>query len=519
MTISRPITSKLALLAWLLTLGQFARGASAQPHADPLNSRLPPDTLAFVELDPSVLPPAKGDQKPGDLLEMGMQTMSTFGVMPRQAGAAADYLKVGSQLGSRHNCLAWLGADLQIDPQTAVLTCNSVEFVWLIDVHGQPSEMVDLLTAALGNCSTRQTARQSVKTAADKTHQYIEFYDTQWPAWAKLYWTQEGDVFVLAVGSGSMEHYLSARAKPGPSPWTKSLADADAQAPRHNLAGDILARCYIAPRTLRARFPEAMKKTVYADVARAVDGQNNDETVLTARVKGRAVNLDLLTQSAGASSYSPWTINLAEGASLAKLVPPEARYYIVFDMNWPRFYDRIVGLLDAVMGHGEVTKIGPADAGVRSAIAAFPKLYSVDLQRDIVAHLSPRVLVHDAPQHPLHLPLMVTVVAAAEPGHEVAVSAAMEKLVARGAETLERRAAAPTTSTAPPNDADPWAQWTQVRLRKDKTGVWFIQYVLAGPAWKWVDRRFIYSWGPMAVKENVRLLEQQHMDGDWFASR
>jgi len=77
-----------------------------------------------------------------------------------------------------------------------------------------------------------------------------------------LAWTQRGKEFVVTVGAGAMEHYLSDRPVGG-APWAEMVAAADREAVREGGNGrTVLARVYVSVRAFRERFPEAMGKTV-----------------------------------------------------------------------------------------------------------------------------------------------------------------------------------------------------------------------------------------------------------------
>src|SRR5438067_1767072 len=91
----------LGLLACLLA--QPARAAA------PLHAHLPADTLMFIEIDPTAM---GQDQAPGkssgSLFDLGVQTMSDLGVMPKEAGVVTNLLRLGGAVGQRRACAAWL---------------------------------------------------------------------------------------------------------------------------------------------------------------------------------------------------------------------------------------------------------------------------------------------------------------------------------------------------------------------------------------------------------------------------
>ena len=82
----------------------------------------------------------------------------------------------------------------------------------------------------------------------------------------------------------------------------------------------------------------------------------------------------------------------------------------------------------------------------------------MDIRADILGKLQPIVVVHDSPQHPLRLPLMVTAVASADPAQTEGVKTAFGKLMAGVAADLDHKAAA---------SHEVGAEFTHFRLRTD----------------------------------------------------
>ena len=87
-------------------------------------------------------------------------------------------------------------------------------------------------------------------------------------------------------------------------------------------------------------------------------------------------------------------------------MPAEATAYVALRVEWVLAYSRTMALLDAML-------TGPAEDSMEKKVTVFAAKYGVDVRKDILAKLEPIVVVHDWPQHPLRLPLMVTAVGAA----------------------------------------------------------------------------------------------------------
>ncbi len=490
------LTKYAQFLTVVLSLGACA----AVSRADELNALLPEDTLAFVELSPQQ-PAAIGGR--GGLLDLSIQGLSSFGVVPRETAVVADFLRLSSQLGQHRSCLAWLNADFVVNYDTGLLTTRSVELALILDVNGNAKPVVDQLTVVLRNFSTQQTARQTVRTTAEGRHSYVEFHDTRWPEWEKLYWAQVGGNFVITLGQGSMEHFFTGAAG-GDSvtvPWTDVLNDADALAARQGNRGQILLRGYVHTAALRERWPDVMTMTVASRLLAVYQGQKNESAIMTARSQDRLVQMDAATVENGRMTLTPWTITPVPESVLAKMIPPEAQHYMVLSMNWPVVYERLVSSLDLLTGD----KRPLADQ-----VRLFPQLYGVNLERDILDQLAPQVLIHDAPQHPLHLPLMITGVASAKAGQESAVQNAMNKLISNAQRTLDERAGLVTADGTPVASSElnrDVRELIHPLIRTTPDGIMHVRYGLLGPAWCWQGRRLIFGWGPAAVRANMQIVK------------
>ncbi len=202
--------------------------------------------------------------------------------------------------------------------------------------------------------------------------------------------------------------------------------------------------------------------------------------------------MDNATLAAGVMADTVWTVPLPADSPLLKLVPPDATAYLALNIQWQSLFTRFTALLDAAL---------PDSSGQHTdqVITQFAAQQKINIQTDILAHLQPIVLIHDAPQHPLRLPLMVTAIAAAEPADQESVRASFNTLIAALSSDLDRKANprqnSATASLPIPANAD----FTHLRLRTDKDDVTYLQFGLVGPGWTWTQNRLLLSWSPAAV--------------------
>jgi hypothetical protein len=473
------------LMAWL-----YVSGAAA---GAPITATLPYETIGFIELDPSAMVVPSDRKGRGEFFDIAVQAMSSLGVMPRQAAAVTNLLRLAGQLGQRHNVLAWMDADFDVDYDTGELSAHLPQLVWVIDVGGQPDSFLQLLSAVLSDYSTPQTARQSVRESDGS--RYVEFYDDAWPAWQRLYWLQQGNNLVITLGPGSMHAYLAGSSRH--VPWDATIEKVDRQLKNQSGGGTSAAtvfRGWLSLRQMRDRWPDMVTMTVVSRLLRAFDLRFADEVVLTGTLKDREFSISYATLEGSNLSIAPWTAQLEADAPLRKMVPDDASYFMIFNVDWDAIYVRAVNLSDVAAEEHK-------DKGIKDAL----RQYGVDVKDDIVDGLSPLVLIHDSPRHPLRLPGMVTVIAAAKPAAAGRVQAAVNNLIGQAARELDHRAGVPGDSWnhdlnvggAAAARADEWAH---LQIRRDADDVSYFQYGLVGPAWQWSDGRFIFSWSPAAVR-------------------
>ncbi len=117
--------------------------------------------------------------------------------------------------------------------------------------------------------------------------------------------------------------------------------------------------------------------------------------------------------------------------ALQKLIPPEASAYLALKLDWPALFTRTLALLDAIVPDNKMT--------LSQMLAKEEARRHVKIERDILPFLEPIILIHDAPQHPLRLPLMVTIIGAAQPDHAADVKTSLNTLLGVADKVLDQR--------------------------------------------------------------------------------
>ena len=176
-----------------------------------------------------------------------------------------------------------------------------------------------------------------------------------------------------------MAHYLADRPVGG-VPWTQTAAGADAAAAKGGTGGAVFARVYSSPKAFRERFPAAMERTLLGRIFHALELDDADKALFSARRQGRVVSMDYGVVRNGELKVSPWTVALKADSPLLKAVPAGATSYLALDVDWPGLYGRMTALLDAILTEeGEL----PVDAKVKR----FAQRHGVDLQKDVLNYV------------------------------------------------------------------------------------------------------------------------------------
>jgi hypothetical protein len=160
---------------------------------------------------------------------------------------------------------------------------------------------------------------------------------------------------------------------------------------------------------------------------------------------------------------------------------PETARYAIYQVSAP---DVIPGLCRGWL----VTQGVKYRQRIEEAWNEMQAEYGFDAQRDILAHLTGRIVMHNDPPHPLHVPLAITTLSEIRDEPQRVRQAMEEMCVAWQAKwkQLAERSGQP-------------AIWS---VERDPDGVWYLQYggVVDGPAWTVTDRFIITSWSPAALR-------------------
>jgi len=317
---------------------------------------------------------------------------------------------------------------------------------------------------------------------------WYRLVDQRLPDWAELAWGKVGDCYVVALGTGAFERVAGTiRAK-------ESCVSRDAwfRAAYDRCGGP---ESWIAWSFRFDRIREHLQPVMAGRPSAVLDALslgNVDRGLWAVGLRDRAVLAACVLESAdsaeddrGGSPKDRYVqiCRPAESAELAAVIPPQATEYAVVHYR-PR--NAVLRARDAYLA----SRSPSARASLRSLWSRVETETGVSVDRDLLAQLGDRIVIHNDPPHPLGVPLLRTVLVEIT-GSPIAVRTSMDRLLSRLAEYLNR----------------PEAAWSSLKLHRDPDGVWYFQAGLYGPALAVTDRWLVISYSPVALRQSLPRLQ------------
>ena len=301
------------------------------------------------------------------------------------------------------------------------------------------------------------------------------FRDRRLPDWFVVNWGVVGDYYVVALGEGSFQKIvdvLDERAQSlAADAWFKKAFD-KVRGPKAFFA--ITARF---DRIEAAADTDLAKKI--ARVRKAVQLEDVERGVWSVVFDDRAVRAQGIVRRGGRSDPQSLTTLQIGGVAPERLIPADATAYAMLDVAPQRFLN---GLSEAYLASRSLN----ARESSRRYWRELQREAEVSIERDIVSRLGRGVVIHNAPPHPLRLPLMWTLWLPIQREPET-LHAGIDRLFKAWQHQLA-------------NDG-------MLRLRKDADGVWYLFFGINGPALGMTDRWLVISFSPPAVRQSIAFLK------------
>jgi len=304
---------------------------------------------------------------------------------------------------------------------------------------------------------------------------YQELHDSRLPEWCIIAWGELGEHFVISLGDGVWPLIASVAAGETESvrkdEWVAKIRQQRPEEP--------LIEVVVANQDIRQRLDAFVqgRATKFFEAWHIADTQR---THWALGFEGRAMYCVANFRNSESAVRRLYADPRIRDKRLLQTVPDGARYAI-YRLPVSTFLTRLISSYYATRGEEDRQAAAQLWARIQADLG-------IDAERDALAHLGRNIVLHNYPQHPLHLPLASTALIEirSEPKK---LRDALEKLCQAWQEGLEKLA----DETGVPNPA---------QLHRDDDGVWFIQFgPVAGLAWTFTDKFIVTSWSPMALRE------------------
>jgi hypothetical protein len=364
---------------------------------------------------------------------------------------------------------------------------DRLRFALVVQVGEQTEPFLRIIQKAV-NEQTNSGAATLVNARAGRWS-YQELRDQRLPDWAAIAWGQIDRHFVLTVGPNVWQSIAAVAQGEQPAltsdPWY-----AVARAKQRRTA---FVEIFVAAAEIQTRLDPFVDGRA-GDFFRAWDAGNLRQAHWALGFEERALYCvaHLRLGSAGDEAQESTVRRVYADPEnrdphLLAAIPPGARYAI-FDVPADRILARFFRGVLAIQG-------ARARANIERLWAEAQAKHGFDAEHGLLAHLGERIVLHNDPPHPLHLPLALTVLIEIR-DEPATVRGTIEAICSAWRAALEEVVA---KNGAPP----------PFTLHRDDDGIWYVRYGvggsgwlgLAGPAWTVSDRYIIASWSPAALRE------------------
>lgn len=306
---------------------------------------------------------------------------------------------------------------------------------------------------------------------------YQELRDSRLPEWCHIAWGEIDEFFVLTLGQDVWPAVAAVAEERAPSlardAWVRS-----ARAGR----GAGLIEIVVSARAIRERLDPFVHGRA-SDFFEAWDALEVERAHWSLGFEGRAMYCLAHFASAGTTRSRLYADPQRREPELMAVIPEGARYAL-YRVPLERIIPQFISSLYVTRGReyraraAEIWEQLQAEQGF-------------DAGRDLLAHLGENVVLHNVPPHPLHLPLMFTMLLEIRDEPQQ-VRATLEKIGLAWQAALQQA-------------AERSGQPGLLSVQRDPDGIWYVQFgPIASIAWTATDRFVITSWSPHALREYLQ---------------
>jgi hypothetical protein len=316
---------------------------------------------------------------------------------------------------------------------------------------------------------------------------YYRLIESRLPAWAVTEWGTVGRFLVITFGQGTFETVLATIRDRAPSlgadPWY-AKAHARCSANRNGL------EVYLAVAGIEKRLAAVVNETVRTTL-NAVGLDKADRLLLAIGFDGRALHSEILGRDRdGLDHHMILTGQEIISPRVRALIPEKAGSFVAF--RFP--------LGQAVRNVRQAYLAGQSpDRRNRfhNAWVMIQKEFDFDAETGLLDQLGNHLVFHTFPPHPLGIPLMGTLWIETT-GDRAAIERTVNGMMSALQHYVEH----------PPSGEEAGFRLVP-QVRRDPSGIWYLQLGLLGPAMAVTDGWIVISFSPEAVRENLAHLQNR----------
>lgn len=356
---------------------------------------------------------------------------------------------------------------------------DNFKIVLAVDVNGQIGPLMKIVHNAVNELTDESMA--SIEEKKADGIRYVELTDQRLPDWCHIAWGQINDYFVLTFGvdvwpqvaavAGGKEKSVTS------DEWVASV--------RREMADVVQIEVVVDAKRIREKLDPSTggKATAYF---KEWGAEKMDRAFWALGLADRALYCEAFFRMPQRTVRRLYADPDAADADLLSVVPPEARYAI-YNVPMREFLPQLISSYYATRPERVRNK----------AVKLWERIqreHGFDARKDILANLGDRIVLHNWPEHPLHLPLMFTTVAPIKQNAE-AVKSTIETMCTAWQAGMQEIAD---------------REGRDNPIHHDPDGFWYISFgFIDGVAWTVTDKYIITSWSRWALRTYLDQMGEQ----------
>jgi hypothetical protein len=271
-----------------------------------------------------------------------------------------------------------------------------LQIALIIETHGDNATISRGIQALLTAHTSSTSARISKLDEFDTTT--FTLRDDRLPEWAKLKWGAADSYYVIALGERAFDQTMRSIRGQAPSCVSPGPADGSADTVAAPTGGIELRIHFNA---INAALAPVMKGRP-VDVIKALGFDGVDHAQWTFTRQDRAIVGRAVYERAGKRQVIPFAVAVAAESSAAKALPEAAGSYMLIQQP-------VAGLIERIRDAYLASRREEVQTRLREAWRRFEHDTRSNVEATLLDALGASILIHDAPPHPLGIPMNISI--------------------------------------------------------------------------------------------------------------